>query len=244
MTKRETIARRGGEISLGEIRTGYELVRSDRRTLEIAVTAGGRIEVRAPSELPIEHIERRLRARKRWIRRRLLEHDLARPDVVPRTYTAGETHRYLGRQYRLAIESEGRVSVSLSSGRLRVSVPDPKDAASVRRALQRWYRARAKAIFPRCLDRLLSLPGLRGVSPSVVRLLRMRARWGSCTSSGQLILNTDLVRLPVSLIDYVLAHELCHLRVRRHDARFDSLLFRVMPDWRARHQRLSEIRLD
>src|SRR5213593_1543464 len=93
---------------------GYELVRSARRTLEIAVTADGRIEVRAPHELPLERIEKRLRARSRWIRRRLIERELTRPDQSPRTYVAGETHRYLGRQYRLALASDARTSVRLS----------------------------------------------------------------------------------------------------------------------------------
>jgi predicted metal-dependent hydrolase len=67
----------------------------------------------------------------------------------------------------------------------------------------------------------------------------MQSRWGSCSPSGRLLFHVGLVALPISSIDYVIAHELCHLRAPRHDSRFERLLSRVMPDWRERHRRLS-----
>lgn len=72
----------------------------------------------------------------------------------------------------------------------------------------------------------------------------MRRRWGSCSSSGGLLLNSLLVQLLVSLIDYVIVHELCHLRVRNHGLEFERQLARAMPDWRARHRELLACRLD
>jgi predicted metal-dependent hydrolase len=67
----------------------------------------------------------------------------------------------------------------------------------------------------------------------------MKTRWGSCSASGRLLLNSQLIELPSSAIDYVIAHELCHLRVAKHGARFDRLLARLMPDWRDRQETLS-----
>ena len=67
----------------------------------------------------------------------------------------------------------------------------------------------------------------------------MKTRWGSCTASGRLLLNSQLIVLPTSSIDYVIAHELCHLREAKHGPRFERLLARVMPDWRVRHERLA-----
>lgn len=233
-------------IDMGLHGTGFQfnLLRSKRRTLEIAVTDRGQVEVRAPLDLPIERIEARVRARSRWIRSRLFECELARPHVTTRIYRGGETHRYLGRQYRLLL-SRGRPStVSASSGRLHVTVADPADSSSVKRALDHWFHAQARVLLPSRLRALLALPAIRGVEPCGIRIQRMRLRWGSCTASGRILLNTELVRLPVTLIDYVVVHELCHLLVARHDSRFERLLSRAMPDWNQLHARLIRQRLD
>jgi predicted metal-dependent hydrolase len=232
------------EIHFGTRRMPYRLYRSGRRTLEIAVTAAGEVEVRAPNALPLRRVEERLRARSLWIRRRQLAREVAQPAVTPRSYQSGESHRYLGRQYRLTLASADRAEVRICSGRLCVSVPDPRDATLVRRALDLWLVGRAKVVLPERLSRLLLLPAFRELQPTAVRIQRMRQRWGSCASSGRVVLNTGLVRLPVSLIDYVLAHELCHLRARRHDHRFERLLARVMPDWRGRQRRLADAWLE
>lgn len=232
------------EVTLGDAKTRYQLHRSTRRTLEIAVLADGGIEVRAPHDLSVDRIEKRLRARSSWIRRRLLDRELSRPDLVPRTYQAGETHRYLGRQYRLSLLAGPRTAVRLVSGRLHVTVSNPGSAAAVRLALERWYLARAKEVLPVRLQSLLVLPAFHGLHPGAIRIQRMRQRWGSCSPTGRVVLNTDLIHLPVSLIDYVIVHELCHIRVAHHDERFVRLLARVMPEWRTRADRLARYRSD
>lgn len=234
---------RGSIVVLGRP-LDYFVRRSQRKTLEFRLTEDGALEVRAPNELPFERIEERLRARSKWMARRLVELENARPRLVARTYQAGESHRYLGRQYRLALNEGAATSVRADSGRLRVTVYDPMNSKVVKTAVDAWYSARAKAILPARLERLLALPTLHRARPNSVRIQRLRKRWGSCSPHGTVLLNTDLVRLPTSLIDFVLVHELCHLRVPHHDARFERLMSRVMPDWRSLHAKLVEYRLD
>ncbi len=234
-----------GQSSVHEVRIGgepspFRLHRTGRRTLEIAVTAAGEIEVRAPRNLPLPFIESRLRAKAAWIGRKQRERSLEERGQEPvRRYRAGASHRYLGRQYRLELETASPPRVRVHGGRLRIGVPDPGDEAVVKLALDRWMRVRARCVLTERVATLTARPEFEGLRPTAVRVQAMRHRWGSCSGSGRLLLNPELVALPLSLIDYVIAHELCHLRVRRHDLRFERLLARVMPDWRTRHRRLA-----
>jgi predicted metal-dependent hydrolase len=222
----------------------YRLKRSARRTLEIAVDADGEVEVRAPRDLPLSKVRSHVARRITWIRSRLREQELTRPKLVPRTYTSGETHRYLGRQYRLRVEAGSPTRVALRAGCMHVRVSDPAKVDAVRNAVDAWYARRAREVFTERLERMLRLPGMTEMRPSSLRIQRMRMRWGSCTSTRGVILNSDLVKIASPLIDYVLAHELCHLRERSHGARFRRILARVIPDWLTRHQRLVDQRLD
>jgi predicted metal-dependent hydrolase len=87
---------------------------------------------------------------------------------------------------------------------------------------------------------MMEQPAFAGLRAARVCVRMMEARWGSCAPSGRIWLNSRLVMLPTSLIDYVIAHELCHLRAPKHDEQFIRLLSRVMPDWRTRHGRLQQ----
>lgn len=226
------------ELVLGTERIAYRLHRSHRRTLEISVARGGVVEVRAPDGPPIERIEHRLRARSAWIRRKRAASQPAECDP-PRRFQSGESHRYLGRQYRLKVTAGVRPHVRVHGGRLCVEVRDPGDAGQVRRAVVAWFRQRARTVIPQRVAHLTSLAAFADLQPTGVSVRAMKTRWGSCSPSGRLVLNSQLIELPTSAIDYVIAHELCHLRVPDHGARFDRLLARLMPDWRDRQEVLS-----
>jgi predicted metal-dependent hydrolase len=228
------------ELIVGAERIPYRLVRSARRTLEITVAAGGVVEVRAPVGPAIERIEQRLRARSGWIRTKVADRSAWPVSDLPRRYESGESHQYLGRQYRLRVVT-GRARPRIDGARIVVEVADPTDRDAVQRALARWLRQRAQQVLPTRAAKLMELPALRGSKPSRVSLRTMRTRWGSCSTRGGVLLNTSLVRLPTPLIDYVIAHELCHLRERRHGPAFERFLSRVMPDWRERHARLASV---
>lgn len=226
------------ELVLGAHRIAYRLHRSQRRTLEITVASGGVVDVRAPAGPPIERIEHRLRARSAWIRRKLAASPASECDPA-RRFVSGETHRYLGRQCRLKVAAGERTHVRMHGGRLHVEVRDPCDAGQVQRAVAMWFHRRARIVLPQRVEDLTSLPRFAGLQPTGIAVRAMKTRWGSCTASGRLLLNSRLIALPTSAIDYVIAHELCHLRVAKHGARFERLLARLMPDWREREEVLS-----
>lgn len=229
-------------IELGGERVAYQLYRSARRSLEISVGPGGVVEVRAPAEPAIQRIEQRLRARGQWIRRKIAEKVAQLSLDLPRAFVSGESHRYLGRQYRLRVVAGERREVRLERGTLLVLVQQPADRSAVRDAVLRWLRRRARIILSKRLVRLTAQSAFNGLRPTALWVRTMRTRWGSCSARGRLLLNPMLIVLPTSLIDYVIAHEVCHLRVPTHGPEFERLLGRVMPDWRERHRRLSLMR--
>ena len=175
--------------------------------------------------------------RKAWIRaqrRGFAEMNAVRP--LPR-FVNGATHRYLGRQYRLKITVDKVTEVLLKGAYLRVQAPEPTEE-QVKAALEAWYRARAKDQFEKRLAVWEEWCRNRKLPKPVLRLRAMAKRWGSALKSGVICLNPELVRAPSVCVDYVIAHEICHLKHPDHGREFWSLLSRVMPDWRVRKQRL------
>lgn len=161
----------------------------------------------------------------------------------------GETHFYLGRRHQLHIVNAGQGKHArllrgklLGPSRYRWSEdPDVQAlrAAEVRRRLEDRYRRRAEELLPQYLAR--QLPFVPWADRPPLRLVRMKARWGSCTPQGVILLNPDLVRTPRHCIDYVILHELCHLRERRYSPFFRHLLTQVCPDWQARRAELDRM---
>jgi len=224
-------------IQYGEHRIEYQVVFVPRRrTLCIEVHPDQSVLVRAPQDCDPVIIAKRVRHRARWISRKLLDFGRYQPRTPPRQYLNGETHRYLGRQYRLKIEAGVRTQVKLKNGRLRVEIAGEPTTDQTRRAVQRWYLERARTVFAERLDAcLLRIPGLK--CPRLI-VRQMRTRWGSLSELGNMTLNVRLIREPAPCIEYVIMHELCHIQNHSHDSHFFNLLDEVMPDWHQRKVRL------
>ncbi|WP_200250349.1 M48 family metallopeptidase [Thiococcus pfennigii] len=226
-----------GTLSYGTDRIRYEVrFLASRRTLAIEVHPDSRVLVRAPVGCPEALIAERVQRRARWISRQLAEFERYRPRTPARQYVNGESHLYLGRQYRLKLVPGDAVSVKLTRGQLLVALPGEPEAERVKALLHRWYLDRARVTFGEVLD--ASLCHFKGVEPPRLIVRAMQSRWGSLSRAGIMTLNVDLVRAPRPCIEYVVVHELCHIEHRDHDARFFKRLGQLMPDWERRKQRL------
>jgi predicted metal-dependent hydrolase len=230
----------------------YRLERRQRATLEITVEPDGLVRVTAPSNAPLEDIAARVRRRARWILAQQASFSRFRPHTPPRIYVPGETHLYLGRQYRIRVvppvvgKSESTVSrtpsVKMARGFLEVRNVDFNDSGTIEKHIKEWYRKRAQVQLPSRLEvNRQRFPDPHAVQPTSLRLQRMRTRWGSMSLAGSLVLNPDLIRAPMDCIDYVVTHELCHLLVPNHGRQFFELQRLVMPDWERRKQRLEKV---
>ena len=231
-----------GRLAFGSTVVRYTLVRSTRRTKTVEVQIDGRrhIRVAAPAAASTEKIQRLLRARSRWLIPRLKRDD---EPVTPHEYVNGETFLYLGRQARLRISGakpDEESSVRLSRGRFEVRIRPALRAGverrRVREALQDWYRFRAQA---KLAERVQIVAVELGVEPSRVLVRDQAGRWGSCNKDGVLRFNWRIISAPLSVVDYVVVHELAHLAGHKHHAApFWSMLARLLPDYEDRRAAL------
>lgn len=226
-----------GTLTYGDDTIRYDVrFLASRQTLAIEVHPDSRVLVRAPLGCSEALIAERVQKRAAWISRQLAEFERYRPRTPARQYVNGESHLYLGRQYRLKLVSGDAASVKLTRGQLLVSLLGEPDRERVKALLHRWYLDRARTVFGEVLD--ASLLHFKGVEHPRLIVRAMQSRWGSLSRAGTMTVNVNLVRAPRPCIEYVVIHELCHIKHRDHDARFFKLLRQVMPDWEERKQRL------
>jgi hypothetical protein len=234
--------REAGESGLKRVAFGgggieYWLRRSKRKTLAISVRPDASVLVTAPGGAGLEAVAAKVRKRAVWIRRQQAYFGRFLPKLPPRQYVSGETHRYLGRQYRLKVVRGPDEGVKLRGRFIWVETARPERRGRVRGLVEAWHVLHARERFTRSLGECLARFHGRVGTPQL-RLRRMPKRWGSWTQRGVIYLNPELVLAPASCIDYVVTHELCHLVHAPHGQAFYGLLRRVMPDWEERKDRL------
>lgn len=228
-------------VLFGEAEIRFSLSYVDRKTLAIHVYPDGKVAVDAPLSADLEKVYAKVKKRAAWILKQQRQF-LAYPAPLPeRRYVSGETHRYLGRQYRLKIIEGLDEAVKLTRGSLQIETRDPKDSLRVQMLLQAWYRSRALAVFAERYAQCVQQIGRLGIHHDKGFQLRFMAkRWGSCTRKGTITLNPELIAAPKDCIDYVITHELCHLKEHNHGQAFYRLLTSVMSDWEQWRKKLNE----
>jgi hypothetical protein len=231
-------------VTWGNAKIEFRLRHSNRRTLAITVQPDLRVLVTAPRKAAMETVLARVRKRARWIRRQQRFFWEFLPQMPPRRYVSGETHRYLGRQYRIKVVEAKATEVKSKGPFIWVHTPHKGDTARVRKLVESWYLAHAKDRLTRSYAECAARMGLRLANPPRMQVRRMSKRWGSWTRHGGVWLSPELVKAPGSCIDYVVTHELCHAVHGHHGKRFYNLLRRVMPDWEQRKARLERTALD
>ena len=205
-----------------------EVIRTHRtRSASIKIDEGA-LTVVVPCELPIERIQKLISDKKRWIKEKLYLQQQARPTST-REFVSGESLPYLGRNYRLKVKNGHYQPAKLVQGCLVVTIPEDVDGPDiVRNAVLRWYRAHALGRFQSKAKRWASV---LGVEPRSISIKAFKSRWGSCSAEGNIVLNWRVIMAPNRIVDYVVAHELCHLRHYDHSAQFWKALGKVIPDY-------------
>jgi predicted metal-dependent hydrolase len=227
------------EVIWGSIRIPYAYRYSKRKTLGLHVYPDLSVVVSAPFNTNLEKIRDFVRRRGGWVRKAWQEFDLYLPKLPPRRYISGETHRYLGRQYRLKIEQGREDSVKCLRGYLLITTKAAPQATAVKVLLTKWYRVHADVVFKERLQFCHERTTRLGIPLPILQIRQMISRWGSFSASGRITLNLALIKAPKECIDYVVLHELCHFKEKHHGPRFWSLMCRLMPDYEKRRLKLN-----
>ncbi|AOW47994.1 metal-dependent hydrolase (plasmid) [Acetobacter ascendens] len=207
-------------------------------TLRIKVHPDLTVQVVVPEGTPDVDLERALKQKTRWIWQKLRDFRAVQEHATPRMYVSGESHFYLGRRHLLKVhhQPDAPETVRMLRGRLEVSVQE-RNTLRIQKLLELWYFARAQEVFQNRLSALLPTT-LWVTAPPTLKLQVMQTQWGNCSPGGTITLNPHLVKAPRDCIDYVILHELCHLKEHNHGPAFWGLLERVMPDWERHKARL------
>lgn len=231
------------KILYGQKTIPFELEYRNRKTLEISVYPDLSVKVKAPRQRTIGEIKEKIHKRASWIMDQKYFFSLFLPRQEERKYFSGESHRYLGKRVRLKINQSDNEHVDLTRGHLCVYIKNRNDTYHIRRMLNQWYHNRASEIFDIRLIKCIEISQKYGIDKPSLQIRNMTKRWGSCSKKGILTLNSHLIKTSSYCIDYVIMHELCHLKYYNHGTSFYNLFQKIMPDWKTRKKKLESIQI-
>lgn len=202
--------------------------------MELSVERNGDLVIRAPEGATGARLEAFIRGKRTWVYRKVAEKEALRHAVQVREYVSGEGFPYLGRSYRLLLVNRQNVPLRLEAGRFRLL---RSEVGRARSHFIRWYSEHGRAWLRRRVEQLAPRVG---VEPGTVEVRDLGYRWGSCGRNRTLNFNWATVLLPPSIVEYVVVHELIHLRERNHTPAFWRRIERAMPDYARRKAWLAE----
>jgi len=224
-------------VQYGSSLIKFDLEYSDRKTLGIKVHPDKRVEVNAPIDSTKEKIKEKVKSKANWILRQQEFFLSFHPLTPSRKYISGETHLYLGKQYRLRLRKSTKESVKLYAGYINVNCKDKTNKTLIKNLLEAWYMGKAKIHFQELFRKRISNFKLENKIKPTLQLKWMKNRWGTCNKQGLITLNLELIKSPKNCIEYVIVHEICHLSYLNHSKSFYNLLEKHYPKWReTKHQ--------
>lgn len=206
----------------------------DRKTVNMTISSNGEeLSFKAPHSMTMEDVLKLIKSKSGLILRKINEYSNRCKNHITRSYEDGSTHLLLGEKFTLhIIISKQNISTKVEDGILKLYMPSFEVAKTV---LQRWYISSSIEIFSEIISPYVSdFMSRYGKMPNSIDYKYVKSYWGICTNRGDIRLNIELLRAPKECIEYIIAHELCHLIHQNHSSRFYQLLTQFMPDWRER----------
>ncbi|MDN7623821.1 SprT family zinc-dependent metalloprotease [Burkholderia cenocepacia] len=227
-------------IQLGEL--AIEVTRKAVKNVHLSVhPPAGHVTLVAPISTRLEVARAYAISKLGWIRAQQAKFE-AQARETPRQYVERESHFLWGRRYLLSVkESEAKPGVKLDHRRITLTVRPGSSSEKREEIVHGWHRALLHQIIPALINKWQPV---LGVSVSTYFLQRMKTKWGGCNHrAGTIRLNTELVRKPKDLLEYVVVHEMLHLIEPTHSPRFIDLLDKHYPNWREARAELNELPL-
>src|SRR5450830_140673 len=212
---------------------------TERRTTDIVIERDGAISVRPPLRMTPEQVDETVFSKRMWIYRNLAEwRDLNATKVV-REWVNGESFLYLGSSYRLLLVDQQDELLKLRDGRFQLlrTVVEMHGSDGAQQAFEDFFRTKG---LPRLHARVAHFASRVGVSPGAVQVKDLGYRWATCLSNGDLHFHWKCLMAPLTVIDYIVVHELCHMRHRDHSEAFWNEVDKVLPNYRERKEWLRQ----
>jgi predicted metal-dependent hydrolase len=228
-------------VRFGNNRITFELNYSERKTLGISVLPDSSVIVTSPEGKEIELVKSKVKQRASWILKQQDYFQNYSNLKTERQYVSGESHYYLGRQYRLKIIEDSQESVKFQKGYIFVKVSEKKNKERIKVLLDEWYLEKARQRFRKQLKECWGKVRKYEIAFPKLYIRKMSKRWGTCGTSNNVYLNPNLIKTPSICIEYVIIHELCHLKSPYHNKAFFDLLEKILPDWEKRKSKLEMI---
>lgn len=228
------------EFIFGTFIYEYQLIKQDRKTLSLTVTPDLRIIVKSPEQADNERIEYFLQKKWFWLEKQLSYFKKYQRKFYEKEHISGEGYFYLGRQYKLVVRKSKQNNVSLTRGQLIIhTIKETDNRRFNKKLLEDWFTEKAEQIFQDRFTEMLERFDYKHAPAIGIR--EMKRRWGSFINRDKVFLNSKLIHVPKACIDYVIVHELCHLRYKHHNKKFWELLDKKYPKWERIKEQLETI---
>lgn len=215
----------------------YKLLKESRKTLSLTVMPDMEILVKCPHEADDERVELFLKKKWFWLQKQLNFFKKYQRKIYEREYISGESYLYLGRQYKLIVKSGQIDKVSLIKGQINIyTTRKTTDHEYNKTLLENWYSENTNRIFKERYKEVLKKFDYKTKPDFAVR--KMQKRWGSFLNKEKILLNPLLIHASKECIDYVITHELCHMKYKNHDKKFFKFLEEKFPGWEKTKEKL------
>lgn len=221
-------------INYGHTKMYYSLYKQNRKDIRVVIDLINGIVAFVPEKMSEDKIYQALSNKAQWIYTKVQELNEVNSNVSPKEFVSGEKLMYLGRQYRLKVYREvvDKASFAFKQGRFVATVPSNWAQEKVQYRLEahliEWYR---KHGLKKIQERATYYENILGVQAQSIQMKTQHKRWGTCTPEGNIYINWRIAMAPIKIIDYIVVHELAHLRIPEHNAAFWKLVRSILPDY-------------
>jgi predicted metal-dependent hydrolase len=231
------------EIICNNGRFEYEIIKKKKKNIGIAITKDGKVLVTTPFFVEDYYIQEVMNKRSAWVISKIKLMKERNKELVEMKYLKGDMLTFLGHNYPLEVVERNikNGKVDFDGRLIRViisqSMDEEKRLREIKITLTKWYREEALNTFK---DRTSYYSNILGLFPNNLRIKEQRTLWGSCSSKNNINYNWKLIMAPLDILDYIVVHELCHLKHRNHSKDFWDLVERIMPDYKIKRKWLRE----
>jgi hypothetical protein len=211
----------------------YRVIFSGRRSISLIVSPDKGVTVRAPYGTSLKSIERFVQEKSAWINKHLEKHSGLTRVNQGKKYIDGELHLYLGKEHQLKITESEQLFVRISDWIIEIGTNSISDKLKIKVLLDLFYVRQARAYLAGRFEEIAGRLRNRGFFPAGFSVKTLKSRWGSCSFHGRITISSELIKLDPVFADYVIIHELCHLKHHNHGKAFYALLEELAPDYKS-----------